>query len=146
MKNPAHLPVHIHRCGGWLAWLGVAALGLAGCGGGVYYEDGYDGGYGPNIDSPPTVSLVANTDVSAPGAALRLVAAASDDYAVRSVEFFIRDARGDLPLVRLQSPPWEITTTVPVNAVGLVTYVARAVDDVGQESRPAIVDIRLQGY
>ena len=122
--------------------LGLLALGaLAGCGGGAYYEYS-DGGY---YDDPPSVSLAAGTSVAAPGSAVRLVAAATDDYAVHHVSFYIRDARGDILLVEDFAAPWEITTTVPNNAVGAVTYVARAVDDAGQVSRSSQVSVAVAG-
>ena len=83
--------------------------------------------------------------MAAPGSAVRLVAAASDDYAVREVGFYLRDARGDILLATDGAPPWEITTTVPLNAVGVVTYVARAVDDAGQVSAPALTSVQVVG-
>lgn len=123
--------------------LGLVALGaLAGCGGGAYYEYSDDGGY---YDDPPSVSLAAGTSVAAPGSAVRLVAAATDDYAVHHVSFYIRDARGDILLVEDFAAPWEITTTVPNNAVGTVTYVARAVDDAGQVSRSSLASVTVAG-
>lgn len=123
-----------------LAAAGLAsALLLGGCGGGAYYEYS-DGGY---YDNPPSVNLAAGATVAAPGSALRLVAAATDDYQVDAVDFYIRDARGDILLARDNSYPFEITTTVPSNAVQQVTYVARAVDDVGQVSRSATVSVAV---
>ena len=127
--------------------LPVLPLLLAGCGGGVYVGVGYewsDYSYG-GIDQPPAVSLAAGASVAAPGSAVRLVAAASDDYAVREVGFYLRDARGDILLATDRGPPWEITTTVPLNAVAVVTYVARAVDDAGQVSAPALTSVQVVG-
>jgi hypothetical protein len=119
-------------------------LVLGGCGGGIYYSEGFDDH--PLVDQPPTASIAANTTVTAPGSTLRLIAAAADDFGVQGVDFYIRDARGDILLAHLNGAPWEIITTVPNNAVGVVTYVVRAIDDIGQESAPAVVNIAVQGF
>lgn len=111
---------------------------LAGCGGEVYL--GYD--YTP--DDPPNVDLAASTDVAGPNEAVRLVAAASDDFAVDRVSFYRIDAGRSVLLVTDRSAPWQLDTVVPVDAVGSVRYFARAVDDAGQSRDSAVVTVLIQ--
>jgi hypothetical protein len=110
---------------------------LAACGVGVSL------GIGPDDDAP-SVSLAAAPSSAAPGERIGLVAAASDDYVVREVEFFRVDARGDVFLGRDSSEPYAIETALPADATGEVRYFARAVDDAGQEadSREVAVTVR----
>jgi hypothetical protein len=110
---------------------------LAACGVGVSL------GIGPD-DDPPNISLAAAPSSAAPGERIGLVAAASDDYVVREVEFFRVDARGDVFLGRDGSEPYAIETALPADATGEVRYFARAVDDAGQEadSREVAVTVR----
>jgi hypothetical protein len=115
----------------------LAAL-LAGCGGGVYL--GYD--YIP--DDPPSVDLVVSTDVAAPNEAVRLLAAASDDFAVDRVSFYRIDAGRSVLLVTDRSAPWQLDTLVPADAVGSVRYFARAVDDAGQSRDSVVVTVLVQ--
>lgn len=116
------------------AWLAL----LAGCGGEVYL--GYD--YFP--DDPPNVDLAASTDVAAPNEAVRLVAAASDDFAVDRVSFYRIDNGRSVLLVTDRSAPWQLDTVIPVDAAGSVRYFARAVDDSGQSRDSTVVTVFVQ--
>lgn len=128
----------------WLAQRAKAPLAaallalLAGCGGGVYL--GYD--YTP--DDPPNVDLAASTDVAAPNEAVRLVAAASDDFAVDRVSFYRIDNGRSVLLVTDRSAPWQLDTVIPVDATGSVRYFARAVDDAGQSRDSTVVTVLIQ--
>jgi hypothetical protein len=110
---------------------------LAACGVGVSV------GIGPD-DDDPSVSLAAAPSSAAPGERIGLVAAASDDYAVREVAFYRVDAGGDVFLGRDGIEPYAIETALPADATGEVRYFARAVDDAGQEadSREVAVAVR----
>jgi hypothetical protein len=112
----------------------------AGCGGGLYVDLGY--GFGP--DDPPNVELVASTDVALPNEVIRLVAAASDDFAVDRVSFYRIDAGRSVLLDTDRSHPWQLDTVIPAAAVGSVRYFARAVDDVGQARDSAIVTVLVE--
>jgi hypothetical protein len=126
----------------------VAILGAAlasGCGGGIVISLGNDG-YGG--DNPPEVSLVADVAAARAGAPIQLSAAASDDYAVDSVEFFRIDPDNvSTALGRDRSPPWGWSTTMPdANAFGgsSVRYYARATDDAGQTRNSATITVVQQ--
>jgi hypothetical protein len=111
---------------------------LAACGVGVSL------GIGPN-DDPPSVSLAAAPQEAAPGERIGLVAAASDDYVVREVQFFRIDAGGDTLIGRDSSAPYAVETALPAGATSAaVRYFARAVDDAGQEadSQEVMVTVR----
>ena len=125
----------IRRCLGLAALL--SAAGLVACGVGLSY------GIGPG-DDPPSVSLAAAPQAAAPGERIGLVAAASDDYAVREVLFFRIDAGAVTLLGRDSSAPYAMETTLPAGAVGTVRYVARAVDDAGQEGESQIVVVSVR--
>jgi hypothetical protein len=111
---------------------------LAGCGGGVYL--GYD--YIP--DDPPHVDLAASTDEALPNEVVRLVAAASDDFAVDRVSFYRIDGNRSVLLVTDRSAPWQLDTLIPADAVGSVRYFARAVDDAGQSRDSTVVTVFIQ--
>ena len=133
------MPVQFARPARARAAVAAALMALlAGCGGGVYL--GYD--YTP--DDPPDVDLAASTDVAGPNEAVRLVAAASDDFAVDRVSFYRIDAGRSVLLVTDRSAPWQLDTVVPVDAVGSVRYFARAVDDAGQSRDSAVVTVLIQ--
>jgi hypothetical protein len=115
----------------------VAAAVLAACGVSI--------GIGPD-DDPPSVSLAAAPQEAAPGERIGLVAAASDDYAVREVLFFRVDGGGDTLIASDRSEPYAVETALPTGAASGSTlrYFARAVDDAGQEadSREVVVTVR----
>jgi len=98
---------------------------------------------GPD-DDPPTVSLAAAPSSAAPGERIGLVAAASDDYAVREVEFFRVDARGDVLIGSDSSARSAIETALPTDASSEVRYFARAVDDAGQEADSQEVAVTVE--
>ncbi len=110
---------------------------LAACGVGLSI------GIGPDDDSP-SVSLAAAPSSAAPGERIGLVAAASDDYVVREVQFFRVDPGGDRLIGRDNSEPYAVETVLPTDATGDVRYFARAVDDAGQEadSQEVAVSVR----
>jgi hypothetical protein len=120
-----------------LARLLAAGAALAGCYGGISV------GIGPD-DDPPNVSLAAAPSSAAPGERIGLVAAASDDYRVREVQFFRVDPGGERLLGRDGNEPFALETTLPSAAGSLVRYFARAVDDAGQEadSQEVVVTVR----
>jgi hypothetical protein len=105
----------------------VATATLAACGVGVSL------GIGPD-DDPPSISLAAAPAEAAPGERIGLVAAASDDYAIREVQFFRIDAGGDRLIGRDSGEPYALETTLPTDAGSTVRYFARAVDDAGREA------------
>jgi hypothetical protein len=116
--------------------IALAAMTITACGGGVYI------GWGPDDDRPPSVSLTAAVTSAAPGQSIRLVAAATDDFGVDSVALWRIERDGSASEVSSDSAwPWEFTTTVPVDASGSVRYLARATDDVGQQSDSGTVTV-----
>jgi hypothetical protein len=134
---------------------GVAALGLAGCGGlsvgldlgyaEVYYDAGpYSSDPYGYYNQPPTVAMSVSRSSARVGEVIRLSAAANDDYGVSYVEFFVVDSlQNAYSLGRLGRPPYVVDTTVPQAPQGLVYYFARAVDGDGQyrDSPWARVDV-----
>jgi hypothetical protein len=121
----------------------LGAVLVSGCGGGIVISLGNDG-YGG--DNPPEVSLVADVAAASTGTPIQLSAAASDDYAVDSVEFLRIDPDNvSTALGRDRSPPWGWDTTMP-NAAAFggssVRYYARATDDAGQTRNSASVTVR----
>ena len=126
---------------GWRRAIGAVCLGLAGalasCGGGVYV--GIDG----SSDSPPDVDLVVSPQAAFPGETIDLAAAASDDFAVRRVEFYLADRGSVVFLGSDFAPPYGLRTSVPITPAFEVSYLARAIDDVGQvtDSAWVMVDV-----
>jgi predicted small secreted protein len=106
----------------------LAAATLAGC------NVGLSLGIGPD-DDPPSVSLAAAPSTASPGERIGLVAAASDDYDVREVQFWRIDSGGDTLLGIDSGAPYTLETALPANASGEVRYFARAVDDASQTAR-----------
>lgn len=103
---------------------------LAGCGGvwlGVC--DGCDDGDG--VDDPPNVALVVSPTQARSGDTVRLAAAASDDFALREVEFYRLDSAGNAVFLANDTlSPYELDTTIPAGSGGsTVRYFARAIDD-----------------
>lgn len=116
---------------------------LAGCGGGVWLGvcDGCDDG----DDDPPSVALVVSPSQVRSGDTVRLAAAASDDFAVREVEFYRLDALGNA--LRLDTDtiaPYELDTTIPAGSAGTtVRYFARAIDDRRQRTDSATASVSV---
>jgi hypothetical protein len=100
-------------------------------------------GFGPG-DDPPNVSLAVAPLQAAPGERIGLVAAASDDHAVREVQFYRIDIGGNTLLGSDSSSPYALETTLPAGARGEVRYFARAVDDAGQEAESQVVAVTVQ--
>lgn len=137
-------PTHTSRrpASFWRRTAGIACLGLAGalagCGGGIYI--GIDGS---DDDGPPDVDLVVSPRAGFPGERIDLAAAASDDFAVRRVEFY-RSDRGNVVFLGSDfAPPYGLQTSVPFTPAFEVSYLARAIDDVGQvtDSAWVVVDV-----
>lgn len=120
----------------------LMALGVAGCGGGIYVGLGY----GDDPDRPPSVALTASASEALPGATIRLAAAATDDFGVDEVQFLRRNDDGsDTSLGRDVSTPYELDITVPAVPVGTVLRVlARAVDGSRQAADSALVTITVR--
>lgn len=114
----------LRRC----ACIGLAAWSASAC------NVGLSLGIGPD-DDPPSVSLAAAPSVASPGERIGLVAAASDDFDLREVQFWRIGPGGDTLLGIDSSAPYAIETTLPVDAAGEVRYFARAVDDADQRTR-----------
>ena len=117
----------------------TAAALVAGCGGGLYLGLGDDG-----WDEPPEVALAAAVTQAAPGAVVRLVAAASDDHGVEQVDFYRLDAAG--AAIRLGSDgtaPWQWDALMPDEPGSTQRFFARAVDGNGQATDSAWVEIVL---
>jgi hypothetical protein len=113
------------------------ALALGGCGGGVWFGIG-DG------DDPPDVSLAADVTSARPGAVVRLVAAASDDFAIDRVEFYRREPDGAAVLLaRVFSPPYRIDAVMPTTSAAAVEFEAQAIDDAGQASGISVVSVAV---
>lgn len=113
----------------------AALLGLAACGGSISL------GFGHYDDDAPSVSLAVSPTSAARGDTLRLVAAASDDYAVVAVEFYRVDPGGTTLLGSDLAAPYQLDTVVPAGAGANLQYVARAVDDAGQRTDSAAATI-----
>jgi hypothetical protein len=120
-----------------LACIGLAAFATSAC------NVGLNIGIGPD-DDPPSVSLAAAPSTAAPGERIGLVAAASDDYSVREVQFWRIDAGGDTLIGVDANAPYALETVLPAGAGGEVRYFARAVDDANQATRSsdAVVTVR----
>jgi hypothetical protein len=120
----------------------LAALGLAGCGGGIYLGLGY----GDALDQPPGVALTASASEALPGATVRLAAAATDDFGVDEVQFLRRNDDGsDSRLGSDGSAPYQIDITVPAVPTGTVLrYLARAVDGARQSTDSSLVSITVR--
>ena len=121
--------------------MALLAVGLVGCGGGLYLGIGSGDG-----DRPPTVALAASASEGLAGAVVRLVAAATDDFGVDEVTFLRREASGgDAVLASDSAEPYQHDITLPGVAAGTVLrYLARARDGAGQSSDSAVVEITVR--
>lgn len=115
----------------------VFCLGLAGCGGGLYI------GIGGDTDEPPSVSLVVDRGSAPAGSVLTFTAAASDDFRVRAVTLYRRDATGDVLIGTDEQSPYLWDTALPASSTGQVGYYARAEDDIGQRADSAVVTVQV---
>ncbi|MFM2056377.1 MAG: hypothetical protein RLY71_762 [Pseudomonadota bacterium] len=116
----------------------LATVLLSSCGGGIYL------GWSDTGDAPPDVNLAASPNAASPGSTVRLIAAASDDYAVSRVEFYrIEPGGGSAFLGQDGRAPYQLDTVLPDGARGSVSYYAIAVDDVGQSTSSRAVSVTL---
>jgi hypothetical protein len=119
------------------ACIGLTAWSASAC------NVGLSLGIGPD-DDPPSVSLAAAPSNAAPGERIGLVAAASDDYEVREVQFWRVDPVGDTLLGIDNDAPYALETALPTDAVVEVRYFARAVDDADQRTRSNEVAVTVR--
>ena len=120
----------------------LVALGIAGCGGGIYIGLGDS----TDLDRPPEVALTASANEALPGAAVRLAAAATDDFGVLEVQFLRRQDDGSHSTLGIDtSAPYQLDITVPAVPAGTVLrYLARAVDGARQSTDSALVSITVR--
>ena len=128
---------------GFVRRAAAAALGsllLGSCGGGISVGFGCCG----DFDDPPSVSLVADVNAARAGEAVRLTAAASDDFGVDFVIFFRLESDGSA--TRLGSDgvgPFAWDAVMPSTTAGTVRFFAQAVDGAGQASDSAVVSVAV---
>ncbi|WP_428421306.1 hypothetical protein [Methylibium sp.] len=128
--------MHSSSCSRQLVAALCCAAVVAGCGGSVSLGFGFG-------DDRPSASLAVSPTSASPGQALRLVAAASDDFGVDFVEFYRVDSSGSTLLGFDGLPPYQLDTTVPANAAGSVQFFARAIDGAGQRGDSAVVTVSV---
>jgi hypothetical protein len=113
------------------------ALGLAGCGGGVFV------GINDRLDSrPPTVSLAGPSTAMA-GQLVRLTAAAADDHGVEQVAFYRVEGTGEVRLAIDENAPYEIETTMPLTAPATLRFFARAIDVEGNLTQSSTIIVQV---
>jgi hypothetical protein len=118
-------------------------LGLAGCGGGVWFVvSDFDG---DGDDDPPTVALAVSPEAARPGEVVELVAAAEDDSAVDHVAFYRLEpvTGGATLLARDSEAPYRTDVLMEFTAATQVGFFARAVDDMGHEADSAVVGVTV---
>ncbi len=116
------------------------AAGLVGCGGGVSF--GFGTGY-PFDDSPPSISLAASAGSVFAGQTVTLVAAAADENGIDVVIFYRIDPGEQRPLASLSRPPYELSVTAPNDGRQSLRVFARAIDNVGNRTDSAVIDIAI---
>lgn len=114
--------------------MAVAALALAGCGGGVYVT-----AYGP----PPEISLAASTNQTVLGQPIRLIGAVSSSNGMDYVDFYRIDPTQDTRLGTVYGPPVQFDTSIPLNAGYSVSYYARACDVAGYCTNSQVVTVSV---
>ena len=127
----ASLPVV--RASQWLA-----ALLLAGCGGGIHVGFGF--GFD---DSPPSVQLASASSSVPAGEPVQFIAAASDENGIDHVSFFRLDAGGEVFLGRDDTAPYQFTVLAPTDGRGALTVFARATDNAGNAADSAAVTVAI---
>lgn len=103
-------------------------------------------GFGGHFDNdePPRVSLALSPSAAFPGDPIELAAAATDDFAIRRVDFYRSDSAGGVQFLGSDSsPPYGLATVMPSSPDGGVSYSARAIDDVGQFTDSAWVVVTM---
>lgn len=129
-------PLRLPRPAARAVLAAVCAL-LSACGGGISIGFGID-----DFDrTPPSVSIAASPGSVAPGQPIRLVAAAADENGIDVVGFFRLDNGQAQPLGTLGRPPYELTVTAPTDGRSVVSYFARAIDNIGNRADSARVDV-----
>lgn len=117
----------------------ASVLGLGACGGGLFVSVGPD-------DDAPAVALTASNFSPRPGQTVRLAAAASDDYGVKSVALYRLEDDGRTTLLgNDDEAPYQFDTVVPLVDTGTqLRYFARAVDGAGHrsDSAPVVLIVR----
>ncbi len=116
----------------------AAALGVAGCGGGIYL--GFGDGFG---DDPPAVSLAGPTGAVRAGTAITLLAAASDDHGVDMVQFYRIDSSGPRRIGDDLHAPYELVITVPDDGRTALEVFARAWDFDGNSADSAVLRMAI---
>jgi hypothetical protein len=120
-----------------IAAAAVAALLLAGCGGGISL--GYTWVDDPDyIDAPPVVQMSPLPPVVQVGGTLRLGAAAADEDGIDEVAFYRIDGPFATFLGADQVPPYQVDTVIPGDRF-TVSYFARAFDRAGRRTDSAVV-------
>jgi hypothetical protein len=110
-------------------------LPVVACGGGLLDDD----------DEPPAVSLAIGASSAAPGAVVRLAAAAVDDKGVDQVVFFRIETNGENTQLGVDTTqPYELDTVVPAGATGTLRYFARATDTTDQSTDSASVSLTVR--
>jgi ABC-type glycerol-3-phosphate transport system substrate-binding protein len=119
----------------------AAALGLGGCGGGIQFGWGF--GNGDGSDDTPSVTITTAQTSVAPGATLRIVAAASDQDGIESVAFYLLDASGNASALLGSDgvAPYEWNLVVPDDGRSEVRVFARATDAVGERGDSAVIAV-----
>ena len=117
----------------------VAALFVAGCGGGVTF------GFGDFFDDfPPSVSLASAANTVPAGGTVRFIAAASDsDSDIDDVSFFRIDGANATFLGSDRTPPYEWIATAPTDGRTSLTVFARARDRAGNEADSLAVSVTI---
>ena len=117
-------------------WL--AALALAGCGGGFFI--GIDAGRDSD-DDPPSVSLAVPANTVQAGAQLTIAAAATDDNGIDDVVFYRLDDGNFTVLGTDEAAPYNLAITVPDDGRTTLTLMARARDLDGNTTDSQLVSV-----
>jgi hypothetical protein len=113
----------------------LLVLPLVACGGGLLDGD----------DEPPSISLAIGASSAAPGAVVRLAAAAIDDEGVEKVVFFRVETNGENTQLGVDTTePYELDTVVPTGASGTLRFFARATDTADQSTDSATVSLTVR--
>lgn len=115
----------------------LAAVALAGCGGGIYL------GWGDDDFGPPSVNLAAPVTSVPAGGTVRVVAAAADENGIDEVALYRID--GDLAVFVASdvSAPYEWDVLVPDDGRTTLRLFARATDGWGEraDSRELVLTV-----
>jgi hypothetical protein len=115
----------------------MAALLIAGCGGGVsFYFDDWD-------DLAPAVDLAASSTSAPAGASVHLAAAAADESGIDRVSFYRYDGNTAVRLATDTSAPYAFDFIVPADGRASVTVFAHAVDNAGNAADSNLVTIAI---